>query len=71
MKYAKGPKLQELLAESTGNPVHRAKKFGDLITADHKVLGEDCMQSWYKIWLLNGCSHIRTKPNLPRRPRRT
>ena len=26
----------------TGNPVPRAEKFGDLITADHRVLSEEC-----------------------------
>ena len=28
------------------------------------------MESRYKIWLLNGCNHIRAKPNLLRRERR-
>ena len=40
---AKGPKFQGLLAENAPvitNP--RAGNFGDLITADHKILNEEC-----------------------------
>ena len=35
----------------TGEAVPRAENFGDLITADHKVLN---MLSWFKIWPVNG-----------------
>ena len=46
--------------------VPRAENFGDLITADHKVLSESCvnletiidMQSWCRTWPPNGSSHI-------------
>ena len=36
----------------TGEAVHRAEKFGDLITADHKVLNEECESRnnhWYAV----------------------
>ena len=58
-----GPKLRSVCrtkrqglldTRRTGNHVFRAAKFGDLTT----------MQSWCKIWLLNGCNHCRAKPNL-------
>ena len=39
-KSASEPKLQGLLAGSEAAP--RAEKFGDLITADHKILNEGC-----------------------------
>ena len=47
--------------QRTGHAILRAEKFGDMITADHKVLSEGCesstvtdMQSWYKIWQVDG-----------------
>ena len=57
--------------------VSRAENFGDLITADHKILSEGSesrnnlidMQCWYKIWQLIGYNHTRVK-QLPRRSRR-
>ena len=53
-----------------GGAVPRAANFGDLITADHKVLREGCesrkiidMQSWCRTWPSNGSSRIRAKQN--------
>ena len=37
-----GPKLQGPHAGRNGGAVPRAEKFGDLITADHKVLSDNC-----------------------------
>ena len=52
----------------TGNQVLKADKFGDLITRDHKcsmkIVNLETItgvQSWYRIWSLNGCNHIRAK----------
>ena len=45
----------------TGSAVPRAEKFGDLTTADHKVLSEGCESSWYSIWPLNGYNHTHVK----------
>ena len=60
-----------------GTVVPRADIFGDLITADHKILTEESeshKQSsieplWYKIWQLSGYNPTRVKQKLPRRPR--
>ena len=42
-RSVKGPKLQGLHAEdANGEAVPRAGNFGDLITADHKVLSDNC-----------------------------
>ena len=43
-RSVKGPKLQGPRAEDAmaGGAVLRAENFGDLITADHKVLSEGC-----------------------------
>ena len=42
-RSVKGPKLQGLHAEDAlAEAVPRAENFGDLITADHKVLSESC-----------------------------
>ena len=53
--------------------VPRAENFGDLITADHKVLREGCdsrttidVQSWCRTWPHNGSRQIRAKPKLHR-----
>ena len=53
-----------------GGAVPRAENFGDLITADHKVLSEGCesrtiidIQSWCRIWPRNGSSRIRANKN--------
>ena len=58
----------------TGETVPRAEKFGDLITADHKVLNEVVTRetvtdtlSWYKIPPLNGYNLIRAKQKLLKR----
>ena len=58
-----------------GGAVPRAENFGDLITADHKVLSEMCesrtiigMQSWCRTWSHNGSSRIRAKQNLSGNP---
>ena len=58
-----------------GGAVLRAENFGDLITADHKVLSEGCesrtiidMQSWCRTWPPNRSNHIRTKQKLLRKP---
>ena len=57
----------------TGGVVPRAENFGDLITADHKVLSEDCesrnnhMQSWCRTCPPNGSSRIRAKRKLLRK----
>ena len=60
-----------------GGAVPRAENFGDLITADHKVLIENCdsrnnhdMQSWCRTWPPNGSRRIRAKQKLHRKPRR-
>ena len=57
-----------------GGAVLRAENFGDLITADHKVLSEGCesrnnhrLQSWCRTWPPNGSSRIRAKPKLLRK----
>ena len=57
-----------------GGAVPRAENFGDLITADHKVLSERVdletiidMQSWCRTWPLNGSSRIRAKQKLHRK----
>ena len=57
-----------------GGAVPRAENFGDLITADHKVLSESCesrnnidTQSWCRTWPPNGSSHIRAKQKLRRK----
>ena len=52
-----------------GEAVLRAENFGDLITADHKVLSDNCefsqqspdLQSWCRTWPPSGSSHIRAK----------
>ena len=56
----------------TGDAVPQAENFGDLITADHKVLSQKIvnletntdMQSWCRTWPLNGSKHIRAKQKL-------
>ena len=63
------PKLRRPKASyrrRTGEALPRAEKFGDLITADHKVLSEGCESgdnhhtlSWYKILPPNGFNLIR------------
>ena len=52
-----------------GRVVPRAENFGDLITADHKVLLERIivMQSWCKTWPPNGSRRIRAKQKLLRK----
>ena len=56
-----------------GGPVPRAENFGDLITADYKVLSEGCesrnnhMISWCRSWPPNGSSRIRAKQKLLRK----
>ena len=56
--------------------VPRSENFGDLITADHKVLSVNCesrkiidMQSWCKTWPPKESSRIRAKPKLHKKPR--
>ena len=41
-RSARGQKLQEPCRKRNGEAVLRAENFGDLITADHKVLSEGC-----------------------------
>ena len=42
-KYAREPRLKGRLGQKcTGDTVPRAENFGDLITADHKVLSKGC-----------------------------
>ena len=58
-----------------GGAVPRAENFGDLMTADHKVLSEGCeiskeiidMQSWCRTYPLNGSKRIRAKQKLHRK----
>ena len=58
-----------------GAAVPRAENFGDLITADHKVLSDNCESRnnhryavvWCRTWPLNGSSHIRAKQKLHRK----
>ena len=72
-----GPKLQGLRAEDAMvKAVPRADNFGDLITAHHKVLSDNCgletiidTQSWYRILLLNGSRRIRAKTKLHKKLR--
>ena len=60
-----------------GGAVPRAENFGDLITADQKVLSENFvnletiidMHSWCRTWTLNGSSRICAKQKLNRKPR--
>ena len=52
-----------------GGAVPRAENFGDLITADHKVLSD--MQSWCRTWPPNGSSRIRAKQKLLRKHKRS
>ena len=57
-----------------GEAVLRAAHFGDLITADHKVLSDNCetiidMQSWCRIQPLNRSRRIRAKTKLHKKPR--
>ena len=59
-KCLQDQKARSPCTRRTGNHVFRAAKFGDLTT----------MQSWCKIWLLNGCNHCRAKPNLLRKQTR-
>ena len=61
----------------TGGAVPRAQKFGDLKTADHKVLSEGCESRkiidtllWCKTWPPNGSSRICANQRLPRRRKR-
>ena len=63
-----GPRLQGPHAEDAmAEPYSRTAKFGDLMTADHKVPSESCesrnkhMQSWCRTWPLNGSKHIRAE----------
>ena len=53
----------------SGEAVSRAEKFGDLITADHNVLSEEC-ESRNKIYLLGGYSRIRPTQKLLRERKR-
>ena len=66
-----------LCRRRTCEALPRTENFGDLITADHKVLNEEgeygtitCTLWWYKIWILNGFNRIRVKPKLPRKLKR-
>ena len=53
-----------------GGAVPRAENFGDLITADHKVLETITdMQSWCRTWSPNGSSRIHAKQKLHKKPR--
>ena len=64
-------KLQELLVDEIHIPC--ATKFGDIITADHKVLNDEgesrsnhMFAPWYKTWPLHGfeashAQHMRQK----------
>ena len=60
-----------------GGAVLRAENFGDLITADHKIVSVTIanletiidMQSWCKTWPPNGSRRIRAKPKLHKKPR--
>ena len=42
VRFVKGPKLSRHHAEDKGEAVPRVDNFGDLITADHKVLSDNC-----------------------------
>ena len=50
-----------------GGAVPRAENFGDLVTADHKVLID--MQSWCRTCPPNGSMRIRAKQKLHNKPR--
>ena len=60
-----------------GEAVPRAENFGDLITADHKGLSENCESrnnhryaiAWCRTWPPNGSRRIRAKPKLHRKHR--
>ena len=54
--------------------IPRAEKFGDMKTADHKILNEEVNLGtiidtllWYKIWPLNGYNPFRVEPKLHKR----
>ena len=56
-----------------GGAVPRAENFGDLITADHKVLSDNCesrnntdMQSWCRTWPLHGSRRTKTSQETQR-----
>ena len=65
----RGPQLQERLCRRrNGGVVPRADNFGDLITADHKVLSESCESRnnhrnavVVRAWPPSGFSRIRAK----------
>ena len=61
-----------------GEAVLRAEKFGGLITADHKVLSDNCESRNNHRYAVvvqdlatHGSRHIRAKPKLHRKPRET
>ena len=69
-RFVNGPNLQRLLCRRrNGEAVPRAVNFGDLITADHKVLSDNCESRnnhryavvVHRIQLLNGSRRIRAK----------
>ena len=76
-RSVRGPKLQRLRAgRRNGGAVLRAEKFGDLITADHKVLCENCeSRSNHRYAVVvqdlatHGSHQIRAKHKLHRKPR--
>ena len=76
-EYANGQKITRApCRKRTGNQEPRAKKFGDLITADHKIFSENCElrnNHWYAVVvqeLATQWVHIRAKQNLHRKPKR-
>ena len=73
-RSVRGPKLQGPCRRRNGGAVPRAENFGDLITADHKVLSGNCESRnnhryaiVVRIWPLNGCSRVRVKQKLRRK----
>ena len=77
-RSVKGPKSQRPRAEDVLAESYLVQKiFGDLITADHKVLSEGCesrndriyMHSWCRTWPPNRSSRIRAKQKLLKKPR--
>ena len=72
--YLRTKMTRALCRKRTGEAVPRAEKFGDLITAEHKVPVKVVnletvtdTQSWCKTWPPNGSSRIRAKQKLLRK----
>ena len=72
MKYAWNQNTRDSYRRRTGTVVPQSGNFGDLTTADHKILSEGSEDTplWYKIWQLSGYNLAHVKQKLLKRPRR-